>query len=41
MISFIVFMGLVVADRPADGKFHFGYYKVESFAELIAAIGMI
>jgi cation diffusion facilitator family transporter len=41
MISFIVFMGLVVADRPADGKFHFGYYKVESFAALIAAIGMI
>ena len=41
MISFIVFMGLVIADRPADGKFHFGYYKVESFAALLAAIGMI
>jgi cation diffusion facilitator family transporter len=41
MISFIVFMGLVIADRPADRKFHFGYYKVESFAALIAAIGMI
>jgi len=41
MISFIVFMGLVIADRPADMKFHFGYYKVESFAALIAAIGMI
>jgi cation diffusion facilitator family transporter len=41
MISFIVFMGLVIADRPADKKFHFGYYKVESFAALIAAIGMI
>jgi cation diffusion facilitator family transporter len=41
MISFIVFMGLVIAGRPADGKFHFGYYKVESFAALIAAIGMI
>ena len=37
MISFIVFMGLVIADRPADMKFHFGYYKVESFAALIAA----
>ena len=34
-------MGLVIADRPADRKFHFGYYKVESFAALIAAIGMI
>jgi cation diffusion facilitator family transporter len=41
MISFIVFMGLVLAGRPADKKFHFGYYKVESFAALIAAIGMI
>jgi len=41
MISFIVFMGLVIAGRPANRKFHFGYYKVESFAALIAAIGMI
>ena len=41
MISFIVYMGLVIAGRPADRKFHFGYYKVESFAALIAAIGMI
>src|SRR5712691_11552747 len=41
MISFIVFMGLVIAGRPADKKFHFGYYKVESFAALIATIGMI
>jgi cation diffusion facilitator family transporter len=41
MISFIVFMGLVIASRPADKKFHFGYYKVESLAALIAAIGMI
>ena len=41
MISFIVFMGLVIAGRPPDKKFHFGYYKVESFAALMAAIGMI
>ena len=41
MISFIVLMGLIIAARPADKKFHFGYYKVESFAALIAAIGMI
>jgi divalent metal cation (Fe/Co/Zn/Cd) transporter len=32
MISFIVFMGLLIAGRPANKKFHFGYYKVESFA---------
>jgi divalent metal cation (Fe/Co/Zn/Cd) transporter len=41
MMSFIVFMGLVIAGRHADRKFHFGYYKVDSFAALIAAIGMI
>jgi cation diffusion facilitator family transporter len=41
MISFIVLIGLRFARRPADGKFQFGYHKVESFAALIAAIGMI
>ena len=41
MISFIVFLGLRLARRPADRKFQFGYHKVESFAALIAAIGMV
>ncbi|HEU4984263.1 MAG TPA: cation diffusion facilitator family transporter [Nitrososphaera sp.] len=41
MISLIVFVGLYLATRPANKKFPFGYYKVESFAALIAAIGMI
>lgn len=41
MISFIVYMGLRIADRPPDRNFHFGYYKVESFAALIAAIAMV
>ena len=41
MISFIVLVGLRIAHRPADRKFPFGYHKVESFAALIAAIGMI
>lgn len=41
MISLVVFFGLRLATRPADKKFHFGYYKVESFAALIAAIGMV
>jgi cation diffusion facilitator family transporter len=40
-ISFIVLLGLRIAHRPADKKFHFGYHKVESFAALMAAIGMI
>ena len=41
MISFIVLIGLRFARRPADRKFQFGYHKVESFAAMIAAIGMI
>ena len=41
MISFIVYVGLGFAGRPADKIFQFGYHKVESFAALIAAIGMI
>ena len=41
MISFIVLVGLRFARRPADRTFQFGYHKVESFAALIAAIGMI
>lgn len=40
-ISFIVLLGLRIAHKPADKKFHFGYHKVESFTALIAAIGMI
>jgi cation diffusion facilitator family transporter len=41
MISFIVLIGLRFARRPADRQFHFGYHKVESFAALMAAIGMV
>jgi ferrous-iron efflux pump FieF len=41
MISFIVLIGLRMALKPADRKFPFGYQKVESFAALIAAIGMV
>jgi cation diffusion facilitator family transporter len=41
MISFIVLLGLWIAQRPADKTFHFGYHKVESFAALMAAIGMV
>ena len=40
-ISFIVLLGLRIAHRPPDRKFHFGYHKVESFAALMAAIGMV
>jgi cation diffusion facilitator family transporter len=41
MISFIVLLGLRIAQRPPDKKFHFGYGKVETFAAMLAAIGMI
>ncbi len=41
MISFIVLLGLRIAHKPADKTFHFGYHKVESFAALMAAIGMV
>ena len=41
MISFIVLLGLRIAQRPADKTFHFGYHKVESLAALMAAIGMV
>ena len=41
MISFIVMIGLRFARRPADRQFHFGYHKVESFAALMSAIGMV
>jgi cation diffusion facilitator family transporter len=40
-ISFIVLLGLRIAHKPADKQFHFGYHKVESFAALMAAIGMV
>ena len=41
MVSFIVLVGLRIAHRPPNKKFPYGYQKVESFASLLAAIGMI
>jgi len=41
LISLIVFFGLRLANRPPSSKFPFGYYKVESFAAMLAAIGMV
>jgi cation diffusion facilitator family transporter len=41
MISSTVLLGLRIAHRPADKKFHFGYHKVESFTALMAALGMV
>jgi cation diffusion facilitator family transporter len=39
-VSLIVWVGLVYFRRPADHKFHYGYYKVENLAAIAAAIIM-
>jgi cation diffusion facilitator family transporter len=41
MISFVALLGLRIAHRPPNIKFQYGYHKVESFATLMASIGMI
>lgn len=39
-VSGIVWMGLRFFRRPADRRFHFGYYKLENLASIAAAIVM-
>ena len=39
-VSLIVWIGLRIARRAPDGKFHFGYYRVETFSSMIAAVFM-
>lgn len=39
-VSGIVWLGLRFLRRPADHKFHFGYYKVENLASISATIVM-
>jgi cation diffusion facilitator family transporter len=36
-VSLIVWIGLRLSRRAPDGKFHFGYYRVETFSSVIAA----
>ncbi len=36
-VSFIVWIGLRLSGKAPDGKFHFGYYRVENFSSIIAA----
>lgn len=40
-VSSIVFIGFRYLRRPADHKFHFGYYKFESVASVAAATVMV
>jgi cation diffusion facilitator family transporter len=40
VVSLIVWIGLRLSKRAPDGKFHFGYYRVETFSSIIAAFFM-
>jgi cation diffusion facilitator family transporter len=37
VVSLIVWIGLRLSGKAPDGKFHFGYYRVENFSSIIAA----
>jgi len=39
-VSLIIWIGLRVSRRAPDGKFHFGYYRAETFSSIIAAFFM-
>jgi cation diffusion facilitator family transporter len=39
-VSLIVWTGLRISKRKPDGKFHFGYYRVETFSSIVAALFM-
>jgi cation diffusion facilitator family transporter len=36
-VSLIVWVGLRLSRKAPDGKFHFGYYRVETFSSVVAA----
>ena len=36
-VSLIVWIGLRLSRKAPDGKFHFGYYRVETFSSVVAA----
>lgn len=40
-ISGIVWVGLKYFNRPANEKFHYGYYKLENLASIVAAFIMV
>jgi cation diffusion facilitator family transporter len=39
-VSLIVWIGLRISGRAPDGKFHFGYHRVETFSSVVAAVFM-
>jgi len=40
-VSLIVWLGMRLSRKAPDGKFHFGYYRVETFSSVVAALFMI
>ncbi len=40
-VSGVVWIGLMFFKKPADDKFHYGYYKMENLASIAAAIVMM
>jgi cation diffusion facilitator family transporter len=40
VVSLIVWIGLRLSKKAPDGKFHFGYYRVETFSSVVAAFFM-
>lgn len=40
VVSLIVWIGLRIARKAPDGKFHFGYYRAETFSSFFAAFFM-
>jgi cation diffusion facilitator family transporter len=41
VVSLIVWIGLRLSKKAPDGKFHFGYYRVETFSSIVAAFFMV
>jgi cation diffusion facilitator family transporter len=41
LISFLVWLGLRTSRKAPDKRFHFGYYKIESFVGFVGAIGLV
>jgi cation diffusion facilitator family transporter len=39
-VSAVVWVGLKYVNRPADHRFHYGYYKIENLAAILAAFVM-
>ncbi len=40
-VSLIVWLGMRISRKAPDGKFHFGYFRVETFSSIVAALFMI